>query len=143
MGSALAIDPTYQLARSAAVLLALAAGDVRLAEQHLLALQRVARGRERVAPLSDAAQLAALKGDGAAARRFAQEAEQLVDSATLTKHESVFVAAAFSAAGDTAGAYRWLAAYSPRSDIHFQLHLHRDWELAWVRNERYRHLLLR
>jgi len=141
--STLAIDPTYQLGRSAAVHLALEAGDLRLAERHLLALQRVARGRERVIPLTHAARLAALKGDGAAARRFAQEAGQLVDSATLTKHESVFLAAAFSAAGDTAVAYRWLAAYSPRADIHFQLHLRRDWELAWVRSERYGELLSR
>ena len=141
--SALAIDPMYQLARSAAVLLALEARDLRLAEQHLLALQRVARGRERVLPLTHGARLAALKGDDAGARRFAQEAAQLVDSATLTKHESVFLASAFAAAGDTATAYRWLAAYTPRSDIHFQLHLKTDWELAWVRDERYRHLLSR
>jgi Tfp pilus assembly protein PilF len=141
--SALAIDPTYQLGRSAAVHLALEAGDLRLAERHLLALQRVARGRERVLPLTHAARLAALKGDNAASRRFAQEAGQLVDSTTLTKHESVFLAAAFSAAGDTAEAYRWLAVYSPRTDIHFQLHLHTDWELAWLRDERYRHLLSR
>ena len=141
--SALAIDPTYQVGRAAALILALNAGDVRLAEQHLLALQRVTRGRERVNPLSHAARLAALKGDGAAARRLAQMAGQLVDSATLTRHESVFLAAGFSAAGDTGQAYRWLAAYSPRNDVHFQLHLNRDPAIAWVRDERYRHLLSR
>ena len=48
--SALAIDPTYQLGRSAAVILALEARDLGLAEQHLLALQRVVHAaRERVA----------------------------------------------------------------------------------------------
>jgi tetratricopeptide (TPR) repeat protein/tRNA A-37 threonylcarbamoyl transferase component Bud32 len=139
--SALSIDPTYQLARSAAVLLAIEASDWRRAEQHLLALQRVAHGRERVIPLTHGARLAASTGDGATARRLALAAEQLVDSASLTKHESVFLGDAFSAAGDTARGYWWLAAYSPRYDVHFQLHLKRDPELAWLRDARYSGLL--
>jgi tRNA A-37 threonylcarbamoyl transferase component Bud32/Tfp pilus assembly protein PilF len=139
--SALALDPTYTLARDAAVVLAIETGNLRLAEQHLLALERITSGRERAAALARAARLAALRGDAAGARRNALAAEQLVDSASLTKHESVFLADAFSAAGDTARAYRWLAAYSPRNDIHFQMHLARDPELTWVKSERYRGLL--
>jgi len=139
--SALAFDPTYMLARSAAVLLAIEARKWQLAEQHWLALQRIARGRERSLSLSHGAVLAASKGDVPTARRLALAAEQLVDSATLTKHESVFLASAFSAAGDTTRAYWWLAAYSPRNDVHFQLHLKRDPELTWLRDARYRALL--
>jgi hypothetical protein len=48
---------------------------------------------------------------------------------------------AFSAASDTSRAYRWLAAYSPRAEVHFQLHLHREPSLAWLRDPRYRSLL--
>ncbi len=139
--SALAFEPTSSIARSAAVLLAVQADDVRLAEQHLFALQGVSHGRERVTALTAAARVAAAKGDLAAARRNALAAEQLVDSATLTKHESVFLADAFAAAGDTARAYRWLAAFSPRNDVHFQLHLWRDPALTWVHDSRYRGLL--
>ena len=139
--SALAIEPTYELARAAAVLLSIEARDWRLAEQHLLALERVVQGRGRVSPLCHAARIAAFKGDRAGARRLALAAERLVDSATLTRHESAWLGHAFSAAGDTARAYRWLAAFSPRGDVHFQLHLHRDPGLGWLRDRRYRGLL--
>jgi len=139
--SALAVDPTYWLARDAGVVLAMETGNLRLAEENLLALQQVVRGRDRVTPLVRSAQLAALRGDVIGARIFAHEAEQLVDSTSMSKHESLFLAAAFAAAGDTARAYHWLASYSPRNDVHFQLHLQRERELAWVHDERFRRLL--
>jgi tetratricopeptide (TPR) repeat protein len=139
--SALAIQPAYELARGAALLLSIEARDWRLAEQHLLALERMVQGRGRVTPLSHAARIAALKGDRAGARRLALAAERLVDSTTLTKHEAAWLGDAFSAAGDTARAYHWLAAFSPRNDVHFQLHLRRDPALEWVRGPRYRDLL--
>jgi hypothetical protein len=139
--SALAVDPTYELAQSAAVQLATELRDWRLAERHLLALQRVAQDPDRVVPLADAARLAALKGDAATARRSAAAAERLADSTTLTLHQSVFLGVALSAAGDTARAYRWLTAFSPRGDNHFQLHLHREPALVWLREPRYRSVL--
>jgi serine/threonine protein kinase/Tfp pilus assembly protein PilF len=139
--SALAVDPTYELARNAAVQLAIELRDWPLAERHLLALQRVAQGPDRVNPLAHAARLAALRGDVATARRLADAAERLVDSTALTLHQSVFLGVAFSAASDTARAYRWLASFSPRRDVHFQLHLHREPALAWLRDARYRGLL--
>ena len=139
--SALAVDPTYELARNAAVQLAIELRDWPLAERHLLALQRVAQGPDRVVPLAHAARLAALRDDAATARRLAAAAERLVDSTTLTLHQSVFLGQAFSAAGDTARAYHWLASFSPRGDVHFQLHLHREPALAWLRDPPYRGLL--
>ena len=141
--SALAIDPTNVVARDAATILAIETNDPRAAEQHLLALERLTRGRNRVTPLTRAARLAASRGDIPAARRYARAAEQLVDSATLTTRESAMLGDAFSAAGDTARAYRWLAAYAPRNDLHFQLHLRRDPELAWILDARYSALLSR
>jgi len=67
--------------------------------------------------------------------------ERLADCTTLTPHQSVFLGEALSAAGDTARAYRWLAALSPRGDVHFQLHLPREPALAWLRDPRYHALL--
>jgi len=139
--SALAIDPTYELARNAAVQLAIELRDWSLAERHLLAFHRVAQGPDRVVPIAHAARMAAMKGDSETASRLAAGAERLVDSTTLTLHQSVFLAEAFSAARDTARAYRWIAAFSPRDDVHFQLHLHREPSLAWLRDPRYRGLL--
>ena len=78
---------------------------------------------------------------GALRDGYPVEAERLVDSAALTHHQSVFLGVAFSAASDTARAYRWLASFSPRGDLHFQLHLHREPALAWLRDPRYRGLL--
>jgi hypothetical protein len=77
----------------------------------------------------------------AGARRLAHDAERLVDSAKLTKHESVYLAEGLSAAGDTARAFKWISAFSPRNDLHFQLHLHRDPALAWLHDARYRSVL--
>jgi cytochrome c-type biogenesis protein CcmH/NrfG/tRNA A-37 threonylcarbamoyl transferase component Bud32 len=139
--SALAIEPAYELARAAALLLSIEARDWRLADQHLLAMERIVQGRGRAAPLAHAARIAGLKGDHGGARRLALAAERLVDSTTLTRHESAWLGQAFAAAGDTARAYRWLAAFAPRGDVHFQLHLHRDPGLAWLRDPRYRGLL--
>jgi hypothetical protein len=139
--SALAVDPTYELARDAAVQLATELRDWPLAERHLLAFRRVAQGPDRVTPLAHEARLRALRGDPASARRLAAAAQRLADSTTLTSHQSVWLGEAFSAAGDTARAYRWLASFSPRGDVHFQLHLHREPALAWLSDPRYRGLL--
>lgn len=137
--SALAIEPNYELARTAAVQLAIESREWTRAEGHLIALQPVSQ--DRVVPLALKAQLAALRGDAATARRLAAAAERLVDSTALTLHQSVFLGVAFSAASDTVRAYRWLARFSPSRDVHFQLHLHREPALAWLRDARYRGLL--
>jgi hypothetical protein len=73
---------------------------------------------------------------------LALEAERLVDSASLTKHEAAYLGEAFSAAGDTARAVHWMAAFQPRGDLHFQLHLHRDPALAWIRGTGHDSLLV-
>jgi tRNA A-37 threonylcarbamoyl transferase component Bud32/tetratricopeptide (TPR) repeat protein len=139
--SALAIDPTYEFARGAALQLAIELGDSTLAERHLLAYRRVALGPDRPFPLAHEARLRALRGEPAAARKLAAAAGRLADSTTNNLHQSVFLGEAFSAAGDTARAYRWLAAFSPRGDVHFQLHLQREPALAWLHGPRYRGLL--
>jgi hypothetical protein len=75
------------------------------------------------------------------AQRLARQAETLVGTSKLAKHEAVYLGVAFSAAGDTARALKWLTAFTPRADMHFQLHLQRDPALAWLHDRRYSYLL--
>ena len=131
--SAIAVDPTYVLGRETALQVAIEIGDWRTADRHALAMGQMQKGRERVTVLAHMARLAGKRGDTVSARRLALEAERLVDSASLTKHEAAYLGEAFSAAGDTARAIHWIAAFQPRGDLHFQLHLHRDPGLAWIR----------
>jgi hypothetical protein len=49
-----------------------------------------------------------------------------------SRHAAIFVAAAAAQLGDTARAVEWLRAYTPREDLHFQLHLKREPALRWV-----------
>lgn len=140
--SSIVVDPTYVLGREAALLSAIESADWRSADRHALALGQMLKGRERVTVLCHSARLANQRGDRATARRLAAEAERLVDSVTLTKHESANLGEAFSAAGDTTRAVYWLAAYQPRGDLHFQLHLHRDPALSWIHGSAYKRLLL-
>jgi len=117
-----------------------------LAERHIEASMRLARGADVVNTLGHAARLAAQRGDRAAARRLARRAEQvtqrLADSSVFTKRQAAYLGEAFAAAGDTTRAVRWLAAFSPRGDVHYQLHLHRDPSLAWLHDPRYAFLLV-
>jgi serine/threonine protein kinase len=140
--SALAIDPTYPLAREAAALLAIELHNWPLAERQVDAYQRIATGPDVVSALGHAARLASLRGDLAKARRLAAQAERLVDSATITKHQAAYLAEGLSAAGDTAGAAKWLAVFAPRGDVHYQSHLHLDPALAWVATDKYKWLLI-
>jgi hypothetical protein len=64
-------------------------------------------------------------GEGAPPARAAA----LADPHHPTKHEAVMLGAAFTAIGDTARAVKWLAAFLPRGDLRYQLHLKRDPEL--------------
>jgi Tfp pilus assembly protein PilF len=139
--SALAIDPTLGLAHEAAADLSIEIRDWPLAERQSEVYRRLSTGADRASALGGAARLSALRGDVAAARRFALAAEKTVDSATLTKHQASYLGLAFAAIGDTARAVKWLASFSPRADVHYQLHLHRDPGLAWVREPKYRWLL--
>lgn len=140
--SAISLDPTFGLARETAALLAIELRDWPLAERQVAAYRGLAPGPDGASALAHAARLASLRGDIAGARRLAIDAERHTDSATLTKHQAAFLGEAFSAAGDTARAVKWLASFSPRADVHYQEHLHRDPALSWVSNGRYRWLLV-
>ena len=139
--SALAIDPTLGVAREAAADLSTEIRDWPRAERQIEVYRRLSTGADQASALGGAARLSALRGDRVEAKRFALAAEKTVDSATLTKHQASYLGLAFSSIGDTARAVKWLAAFSPRADVHYQLHLHRDPGLAWLRAPKYRWLL--
>jgi serine/threonine protein kinase/Tfp pilus assembly protein PilF len=131
--SALAVEPTYVLARESAGQLALALGRLDEAERHFQAYTRVTSGREQVNGLCGLAELAARRGNMKLARAYTQRAASLSDIHNPTLHEAAVIGAALAATGDTARALRLLFAYSPRADVHYQLHLKRDPGLAWLR----------
>jgi len=133
--SAVAVDPTYFLARDAAAFLALATGRADVAIRHGEAEQRT-RGHEPPLPYCLIAAALARSGESGDARRYALQAESLANSTRPSKHEAVYLAIAWSAIGDTARAIRWLSAYAPRADLHFQLHVKRDPELRWIATAR-------
>jgi serine/threonine protein kinase len=139
--SALAIEPTYFFAREQAARSAIELRDWPRAKRHIETLLRIARGTDRVTAFAVAARAASVRGDHMAARRFALQAVSAVDSTNLSKHDAVYLGEAFAMAGDTARALHWLEAFSPRGDVHYQLHLQRDASLAWVHEPRYAHLL--
>jgi len=129
--SAIALEPTYVLARDAAAFLALAMRRPEVAVRHADAMVR-ARGNEAHLPPSVLAIAMARQGHFARARQYAIEAEKAVAAPMPSKHESVHLAAAWAAVGDTARANRWLTSYAPQRDLHFQLHVARDPELRWA-----------
>jgi serine/threonine protein kinase/tetratricopeptide (TPR) repeat protein len=134
--SAVALDPTYVLARDAAGQLALAMGRPAVAIRHADAQLRT---RDHEPPLSYAmlAMAAARQGDRSQARRYAARAESLItDKLRPSRHEAAYVGMAWAAAGDTARAIRLLSAYAPRGDLHYQLHLKREPGLRWIAKKR-------
>jgi tRNA A-37 threonylcarbamoyl transferase component Bud32/tetratricopeptide (TPR) repeat protein len=134
--SAIAVDPTYFLARDAAAFLALAMHDPAQAVRHAEASQR-ASGHEPPIPPAILATAAARSGDLKLARHYALQAEAvLADRRGPSKHEAAYLGIAWAAVGDTARAIRWMSAYTPRGDLHYQLHLKREPDLRWIAKTR-------
>ena len=139
--SAIAVDPTYVLGREAAGQLALELGRIDDAERNFRAYLNLTSGREQVNAYVFLTLIALARGDSATAQRDAEHAAALADARHPTKHEAPFVGMAMAAIGDTARAIRWISAYQPRGDLHFQLHLKRDPELRWLHGPRGKGLL--
>ena len=129
--SAVVVEPAFFLARDASTFLALAMNHPDVAMRHAEAVQRT-RGHEPPMPYCLLAAASARRGDLASARRYALQAESLVSTPRASKHDAVYLGIAWTAVGDTLRALRWLSAYSPRADLHFQLHLKRDPALRWI-----------
>lgn len=130
--SAIKLDPTYQVGRTAAGQIAVAAGKPLDAIRHYDIVMKLTNGREQVTPLALMAIAEATLGDRAKARESINIAKGLFDVNKPAVHEAAYVGAALAAIGDTVEAVRVLKAYVPRADQHYQLHLKRDPALRWL-----------
>jgi tetratricopeptide (TPR) repeat protein len=130
--SAVALDPTFVLAREAAGQIAMELDRPADGARHYEAAIQVTHGREQAAPYAELARAMVRMGDTVRSRENLAHARGLIDRKSPTLHECVYIAATLAALGDTAGAVKLLSAYEPRGDLHFQLHLKRDPPLHWL-----------
>jgi tetratricopeptide (TPR) repeat protein len=130
--SAIKLDPTYQIGRTAAGQIAVALGKPLDAMHHYDVVMKLTNGREQVTPLALMAIAQAALGDRAKARESIKIARGLFDVNKAAVHEAAYIGAALAAVGDTVEAVRVLKAYTPRADVHYQLHLKRDPALHWL-----------
>ncbi len=129
--SAVALDPTYLLARTTQGYIAAMRGDWPRGRAAYETARRISTGLETANALAGRALVEAGAGFLPEARRYMQQAESaaaVFRPAAL--HTAVYFAGTYLAMGDTPHALRWLEAYSPREDLHFQLHLRCDPLLA-------------
>ena len=123
--SALALEPTYVLAREVAGHTALMTGRLQEAEAHYDAAQRLATPPD-IRGLAGLAQVAVARGDSARARVLVAQAEAQTDSLRPSVHSSHQIAEVYAALGEVDRALLWLERYQPRRDLHFRLHLLRE-----------------
>jgi serine/threonine protein kinase len=131
--SSIKLDPTYQIGRTAAGQIAVAAGKPLDALRHYDVVMKLTNGREQVTPLALMAIAEAALGDRGKARESIRIARGLYDAKNPAVHEAAYLGAALAAVGDTIEGVRVLKSYRPISDVHYQLHLKRDPALSWVR----------
>jgi tRNA A-37 threonylcarbamoyl transferase component Bud32/tetratricopeptide (TPR) repeat protein len=130
--SAVDLDPVAAVAREAAWQVAAGRGRYDEVERHAGALQRAEMGKPQEIALAGLAVARLARGDTAGAWGFVRQAQEAFDSTAPSKHQALYVGGALAALGDTAAAVRWLSAFQPRGDLHFQLHLKRDLMLRWT-----------
>ncbi len=130
--SAVALDPVSVLAREAAWHGAAARGRWDEVERRASALQRSAIGQPQEFAIAGLVQARLGRGDSAGARALIRPAVTVFDLTKPTLHQAAFIGASLAAVGDTASAVRWLGAFQPREDLHFQLHVKGDDGLRWT-----------
>jgi tetratricopeptide (TPR) repeat protein len=132
--SAIATDPAYLLARTAAGDIALQRGRFDDAEAHFEAAGRLATGPE-VQGYVGLAHVALARGDSARARAWVAQAEVRTDSVSPSVHGAQYMGRAYALLGDADRALWWLARYRPLRDRHYQLHLRHEPELDPLRSD--------
>jgi tRNA A-37 threonylcarbamoyl transferase component Bud32/tetratricopeptide (TPR) repeat protein len=130
--SAVALDPVSTVAREAAWQIAAARGRWDEVERHASALERSAMGQLQEFAIAGLVRARLGRGDSAGARALIRQAGAVFDSTKPTLHQAAYIGASLAAVGDTASAVRWLEAFQPREDLHFQLHVKRDDGLRWT-----------
>ncbi|MDP3773847.1 MAG: hypothetical protein Q8Q85_06215, partial [Gemmatimonadales bacterium] len=132
--SVVAVDPTLVVARYAAGTVAIERGRRSEAEAQLQACNRLATSAD-VQCLTGLARLAARTGDPAAARDYLAQALARTDSISPSVHGAVYLACAYATLGDPDRALSWLTRYSPRRDMHFQMHMRYEPALDALRSD--------
>jgi tetratricopeptide (TPR) repeat protein len=125
--SAIAVDPSFPLARQARGNVEVERGNFARAAADFEAVRRLSSGVEVPNALAGIALVAARAGRKSEARRLMGEVESLMAPYTpVPLHNAVYNAAAYAAVGNPARAIEWLARFTPRASLHFQLHLRCD-----------------
>ena len=142
--SALAVDPTYLLARTTVGQIAVERGNFTRARAAFEAARRLTSDVEIPNVLAGAALAEARRGNRTEARRLMREADALnAPYAPILSHNAVYPAHAHAALGNVDAAVALLSAYSPRDGLHFQLHLRCDPPFdALVQDQRFQALLV-
>jgi len=122
--SALRIDPAYYFARQQLALAQLLRGDPLRATENFRAAIRLGPGPDEVVGWIGLTVVAMQRGDRPAADTLFARALALVDTLHPALHSAVYVSWGYSVLGDRARAVRFLERFDPRTDSHFQLHLH-------------------
>lgn len=125
--SAVALDPTYLLARTTQGQVAAMRGDAARGRAAFETARRLSTGVEVINAMVGRAQVEAMAGKTSDAHSLLQQAESLAkDLRPPPLHTAVYIAAAYAELGERDKAFRWLEGYTPRDDLHFQLHLRCD-----------------
>lgn len=125
--SAVAVDPTYLLARLTSAQIAAERGQASRARAAFEAAQRLGTDVEIANALAGLAMSEARSGRTHDARLALQRAESLsLGYRVAPLHTAVYLAQAYTALGRHGEALRWLQRVAPRGDLHFQLHLRCD-----------------
>ncbi|HEX6090854.1 MAG TPA: protein kinase [Gemmatimonadales bacterium] len=125
--SAVAVNPTFLLARQVTGHVAIERGNTSRAVAAFQAARRLATGVEVSNALSGEALAEARGGNLTAARRLTARADSLALAFDPpVSHTVVYLSQAYAALGDADRAMMWLGRYAPRGDLHFQFHLRCD-----------------
>lgn len=141
--SAIALDPTYVLGRTAAAYVAVQRGNFARGAAAFDAARRLSTDVEVVNALAGTALVEARAGRRPEARTVLRRADSLAAIYVPSPlHTAVYLAQAYAALGEAQRAVHWLSRYEPRGDLHFQLHLRCDPPFApIVGDQRFQSLL--
>jgi serine/threonine protein kinase/Tfp pilus assembly protein PilF len=136
--SAVALDPTFILARSTAGYVDIERGEYTRAAAAFDAARRLTGDGdvEAANALAGSALMAARAGRSQEARSLVQRAESLATAyKPVPLHTAVYIAQAHLGLGEVDRALAWLTRYQPSRDLHFQLHLRCDPPLDPLRGD--------
>jgi len=120
------IDPTNLLVRQQLAFAKLHLGDTAAAAENFRAAIGIGKGPDEVAGWVGLSDIALRGRDRRAANTLFARALALADTLHPTLHDAASLASGYVAFADTTRALRILERFDPRTDSHFQLHLHCD-----------------